>query len=117
MSALIELRVDGNPTHRKVRDASTLGARLQGAFLTRELTNDPCGLWLSSCRWGMAFGMRFSVDVVFLRADGVVLKIVPRMLPWGIAHCAGAASVLKLRAGLARRMGLVPGRGVDLMAR
>ncbi len=58
--------------------------------------------------------MRYPIDVVFLNSRGGILKLVEALAPWRIAACWGARHTLELAAGEARRLGLVPGRQVDL---
>ncbi len=115
MTPLLNLHIDGVATRRIIFDASTWWRRAVGLLATRELSN-PCGLWLRPCNSIHTFGMRYPIDVVFLRADGTVLKVVPALAPWRMARCPGAASTLELRAGLARRLELAPGRELDLLA-
>ena len=43
--------------------------------------------------------MKFSIDVVFVDEDDVVLELVPGLRPWQIARCKGAHAVYELRAG------------------
>ncbi|HSI48233.1 MAG TPA: DUF192 domain-containing protein [Ideonella sp.] len=114
-AALLTLNIDGVPTQRVIRNANTWWRRAIGLLATKELQH-PCGLWLQPCNGVHTIGMRYPIDVLFLRADGVVLKVVPRLGPWRFARCGGAASTLELRAGLARRLGLKPGMSLDLMA-
>lgn len=116
MSALIQLRIDGQPTQRTVRRENRLRRFLwPWAVPHRQRGGRLCGSWLQPCHWLHTFGAREAVDVVFLRADGVVLEVVPRLAPWRLARCGAAASVLRLRPGLARRIGLLPGSALDLL--
>jgi uncharacterized membrane protein (UPF0127 family) len=61
--------------------------------------------------------MRFPIDVVFLDADQVVVKIVPRLAPFKTASCRGAREVIELRAGECDRRGLSLGDRVAWAAR
>lgn len=64
---------------------------------------DPC--------WSVhTFGMGFAIDVVFIDARGTVLAVRETLAPWRVAHCLGAAAVLEMAPGAARREGLAPGR-------
>jgi uncharacterized membrane protein (UPF0127 family) len=60
--------------------------------------------------------MRYPIDVVFLRRDGTVARIVPQLAPWRAASCRQAHATLELRAGLAEHLHLAPGRTVALGA-
>jgi len=61
--------------------------------------------------------MRFPIDVVFLDADQVVIKIVPRLPPFKTASCRGAREVVELRSGECDRRGLSLGDRVAWAAR
>jgi uncharacterized membrane protein (UPF0127 family) len=62
--------------------------------------------------------MRFPIDVVFVDADQVVLRVVPRLKPWRAALCRGAHDVVELSAGeCERRGGLQAGDRVTWAAR
>jgi uncharacterized membrane protein (UPF0127 family) len=61
--------------------------------------------------------MRFPIDVVFLDADQVVVKIVPRLPAFKTASCRGAREVVELRAGECDRRGLSLGDRVAWAAR
>ena len=52
------------------------------------------------------FFMRFPIDVVFLDADQVVVKIVPELPPWRTATRRGARDVVELSAGECEKRGL-----------
>jgi len=53
--------------------------------------------------------MRFGIDVVFVDADQVVIKVVGGLRPWRAAVCRGARDVIELRAGECARLGLAAG--------
>jgi Uncharacterized ACR, COG1430 len=61
--------------------------------------------------------MRFPIDVVFLDADQVVIKIVPSLSPFKTASCRGAREIVELRAGECDRRGLALGDRVAWAAR
>lgn len=78
--------------------AATPRSRLLGlAFLDLEVA--PAGLLLPRCRSIHSFGMRFSLDVVFLDRDGNPLDVVEDLAPRRFAFCRHAASVLELKGG------------------
>jgi uncharacterized protein len=54
-------------------------------------------------------GMRYSIDVVFIRHDGMVLRIVSGLKPWRATGCFRAHATLELRSGMATELGLRPG--------
>ena len=45
------------------------------------------------------FGMRFPIDVLFVRRDGVVVKVQRNIPPWRIAAALWAYAVIELPAG------------------
>ena len=50
--------------------------------------------------------MRFPIDVVFVDADQVVIRIAATVKPFRMASCRGAREVVELRAGECERRGL-----------
>jgi uncharacterized membrane protein (UPF0127 family) len=65
----------------KLALARTFWRRFCGLQFRRELAADE-GLLLVPCRSIHTHWMRFPIDVVFLRRDGVVLKVLPEVRPW-----------------------------------
>jgi len=63
------------------------------------------------------FFMRFPIDVVFVDADQVVVKIAPNLRPWRTATSRGARDVVELAAGECARRGLAVGDRVTWAAR
>jgi uncharacterized protein len=61
--------------------------------------------------------MRFPIDVVYVDADQVVIKVVPNLRPWRASTCRGARDVVELAAGECARRGLEPGDRVTWAAR
>ena len=92
----------------RIRTALRWWTRAVGLLATASL-EDPCGLWISPCNSVHTLGMRYAIDVVFMRADGTIAKVVERLPPWRAAGCLNAKSTLELRAGLAGQLGLRPG--------
>ncbi len=96
--------------------ADTLPRRMRGLLGRRELTRGD-GIVLRP-GWSVhtAF-MRFPIDVVFVDADQVVLRIVPGLKPWRTALCRGAHDVVELARGECERRRLVTGDRVTWAAR
>jgi uncharacterized membrane protein (UPF0127 family) len=61
--------------------------------------------------------MRFPIDVVFLDADQVVIRIEPEVRPWRTVSCRGAREIVELAAGECRRRGLEMGDRVAWASR
>jgi uncharacterized membrane protein (UPF0127 family) len=67
------------------------------------------GLLLEPCASVHTLFLRHTIDVVFLGADGVVLRVVPALRPWRLAACRGARSVLELPPGTCALLGVGTG--------
>src|SRR5262249_42030963 len=77
----------------RLRPAHTHWRRLRGLLGTKRL--DPGeGLWIKPSNQVHMFGMRYALDLVFLDADGRVLRLVYALAPNRISpRVAGATSV------------------------
>jgi uncharacterized protein len=53
--------------------------------------------------------MRFTIDAVFVDADGQVVRVVDSIPPWRAAGAKGAKAVVELPAGTAASAGLRAG--------
>jgi uncharacterized membrane protein (UPF0127 family) len=109
------LTVNGTVTAHRVWRASTWVSRARGLLGTTRL-DDPCGLWLDPCACVHMIGMRYSIDVVFVRGDGTVIEVVGALKPWRVAFSLRSQAVLELRAGMTGALGLRPGMRVGLGA-
>lgn len=112
-SRVRRLCIDGRATPAHIRLAVNWWTRAVGLLATPSL-DDPSGLWIEPCNSVHTMGMRYPIDLAFVRADGTVAKVVPQVVPWRLAGCRGARSTLELRAGLAAELGLVPGSRLHL---
>ncbi len=61
--------------------------------------------------------MRFSIDVVFIDAEQVVMRVEPRLRPFRTASCRGAREIVELAAGECERRGLAAGDRVAWASR
>src|ERR671930_2035468 len=88
--------------------ADTLPRRLRGLLGARGLPPGE-GIVLRP-GWSIhtAF-MRFAIDVVYVDANQVVMKVVPNLKPWRASTCRGARDVVELAAGEAGRRGIKAG--------
>ncbi len=75
---------------------------IEGAFL------------LQPCRWVHTIGMRFALDVAYLDADGVVVRMVHMRRHRMGAPVWAARSVVEAEAGAFARWGLHVGDVVEL---
>ena len=67
------------------------------------------GLWIAPCEAVHTFGMKFTIDVVYLSRTRKVVKIRKHMGKRRISVCLRAHSVLELPAGVLDETGTVPG--------
>jgi uncharacterized protein len=99
---------DGQVVCERCIVADTTFRRLRGLLGKRELKPGD-GIVLRP-GWSIhtAF-LLFPIDVVFVSADQVVVKVVRNLKPWRASTCRGARDVVELAAGEAARRGLEPG--------
>jgi uncharacterized membrane protein (UPF0127 family) len=90
------------------RHATTFLARLRGLLFYAPLVPGEA-LRISPCNAVHTIGMRYAIDVVFVAADGSILKVVPGLPPWRMASCRHAVEVIELAAGQASVNGLHTG--------
>ncbi len=109
-------REDGRVVAESVTVADSTGRRLRGLLGKRDLTSGHGVLLRPAWSIHTAF-MRFPIDVVFLDADQIVVKIVPDLQPFKTASCRGAREIVELRAGECERRGLALGDRVAWAAR
>lgn len=95
--------------HRlEVMLATTPLARMRG-LLARPPLRARQALFIMPCNMIHTLGMDYAIDVVFLRRDGLVLKVAPEVPPRRMRGHLRAAGVLELAAGEAARCGIAPG--------
>ena len=81
-----------------VRRADTWRARLLGLALRR--TTDHA-LYFPRCRSVHTIGMRFALDLVWVREDGSVVRIDHAVGPFRVRSCRDADGVVETPAGAA----------------
>ena len=79
------------------------GAKRRKGLLGREALSPGEGLWIVPCEAVHTFGMRFSIDLVYLDRDKRVKKVRNSVPPWRLSACLSAHSVLELASGSIRR--------------
>jgi uncharacterized membrane protein (UPF0127 family) len=107
-SVLTLRREDGRIVCERVRVCDRWVSRMVGLLGRKSLTSDEGVSLRPSFSIHTAF-MRFPIDVVFLDAELVVLKIDASVKPFRTAACRGAREVVELRAGECERRGLTEG--------
>lgn len=91
-----------------VKHAHDFISRLLGLLGTKQLSEHD-GLLITPCRTIHTLGMRLPLDIVFLDANGMVLKCVSHLAPCRIATARGATHTLELAAGRVAQLRLHPG--------
>ena len=88
----------------RIRSASNSSERRRGLLDVNDL-DESTGLWINPCEAIHTFGMKMSLDLVFLDAQFRVRKVVPEIKPNRVSVCLSAKSVLEIKAGAAARSG------------
>jgi uncharacterized membrane protein (UPF0127 family) len=116
MATLTLRREDGRIVCERVVVADRAHRRLRG-LLGRRYLREGEGMVLRPA-WSIhtAF-MQFPIDVVFLDADQVVVKIEPEVRAWRTVSHRGAREIVELAAGECRRRGLEVGDRVAWASR
>jgi uncharacterized protein len=112
MRDVVVRRRDGTVVCERCGDARSALTRMKGLLGRRELPSGEGILLRPAGSVHTAF-MRFPIDVVFLDADGTVLKVEPELPAWRTAASRGAKAVLELPAGESARRGLEVGDRLD----
>jgi hypothetical protein len=92
----------------RCRFANTLWKRMVG-LLNRQRLDAGEGLLLDRCYGIHTFGMRFSIDVLFLDQNYQVIRVVPNLPPFRSCVVKKAVYVLELPAGVAQQTGTEAG--------
>ena len=99
VSSEMRLSVKGQTVVPHVRTAARFHERFLG-LMGRAPIGRGAALWLSPCGSIHTCFMRFAIDVIFLDADGKVLRIARRVRPWRLAWAPQAThSVVELESG------------------
>jgi uncharacterized membrane protein (UPF0127 family) len=78
--------------------ATTRVERRRG-LLGRNAIEPGSALVLAPCSSIHTAFMRFAIDVIFVDADGRVVRIAKRVVPWRIVIASGAYAAIELAAG------------------
>lgn len=99
--------------HFVIAVAGSTFLRMRGLLWRPQLQRHE-GMLLRACNSIHTFGMKYPIDVVFLRRDGCVLKVFESVLPRRIRGHLRAQCVLELAAGMAAASGIHPGVRVPI---
>lgn len=95
----------GTPAILHIRTASRVLARLFGLAGLNSLPQH-CGLYFPHTRSIHTFGMRFSLDLLWLDSRGRILRLDHNVAPHRLRTCWRATGVVELPAGSAQQAGL-----------
>ena len=93
---------------RDLELASDSKARNRG-LLGRSGIADGAVMIIAPCNAIHTFFMRFTIDVVFVDRQGIVLKLSRSVRPWRIRVAIGAFAALELAAGSLDRVEILKG--------
>lgn len=91
-----------------VMHANTPLERMRG-LLGRPPLKKEQGLLITACPSVHSFGMRYSLDLIFLNKDWQVKKLVFSLQPYRMAWSLGASMVIEILGGTLDELGLIPG--------
>ncbi len=109
---MAKLRVSNQTKGRVLADRAEIAdtsAKRRTGLLKHTGLQPGEGLWIAPCEGVHTFGMKFTIDVLFLSRKKRVLKIRPAMVKRRIAFSLRAYSVLELPAGTLAETGTVAG--------
>lgn len=78
-------------------------------LLLRDGWDYDTALMLDACAAIHTFGMKASLDVIFVDADDRIIRVAPGLRPWRCAWQSGAKRVWEFRPGAVAALQLQPG--------
>ncbi len=88
---------------KHVKKTSNAFERMRGLLFRKQLKKNQA-LWIEPCPSVHTVGMKYSIDVVFMDKDGLVLKVVDNLKPMRMAMCKNAIVSFELLAGEADKI-------------
>ena len=95
-------------------EVADTSAKRRTGLLKHQCLPPGSGLWIVPCEGIHMFGMKCSIDALFLNRDRRVVKICPNMGKWRMALSLRAHSVLELPAGTTAETGTAVGDQLDV---
>lgn len=93
----------------RLRQAVSHWQKFRGLMMDRSLQSDEA-LLIHNCRSIHCFFMLMPIDVVFLAADGTIVRVIERMKPWTVSPVVRQAQdVLECYPGTIAAHGLQVG--------
>ena len=98
-----------------VEFADTFLKRAIGLLGHKSLDKENC-MWFDDCVWIHTFGMRFSLDVIFVDKNMVVKKVLRNVRPGRITMPVfSASSAFEFSAGSLENQNIQPGDQLDMV--
>ena len=113
--SLVNVR-SGSVIAEVVEPALDSKSRRKG-LLGRDALADSHALVLAPCGAVHTFGMRFPIDVLFVAADGCVIKIVEQLGAWRMAASLQACITVELPTGSIQRHQVLTGDRLSIQSR
>jgi hypothetical protein len=95
-------------------DMAQDSARRRRGLLGRDTVPKDCAVIVAPCRIVHTFFMRCPVDVIFVAADGTVIKTCRNLRPWRLVGAFRAFAAIEAAAGFTDRSDTAPGDRVTL---
>ena len=92
----------------RVYKTTGIRERMQG-LLGRTPLQENEALLLKPCSSVHSFGMRYTIDLVYLNRRWEIIKTVKAFKPWHISFCLKAHIVIEMIAGSLERLQLING--------
>lgn len=80
-----------------------------GGLLVKNKLKDREGLWLTPCNSVHTFGMKYSLDLVYVDKNNEVCGTSEDVKPWRMSLCFRAQATIELVAGSISRFGIQKG--------
>jgi uncharacterized membrane protein (UPF0127 family) len=86
--------------------------RMLGLLAREKLKTDE-GLLITPCSSVHTFGMRYTIDVIFLDKELTIIKIVKSLKPWRMAASNASCTVLELVDNTIEKLQLTTGQKLE----
>lgn len=80
-------------------EVADCGPSRNKGLLGRDVLAPDEGLWIVPCEAVHTFGMKFSIDLVYIDRRKIVKKVRASVRPWRLSGCFTAHSIIELASG------------------
>ncbi len=109
------MKVNGKEVSSNVETAYSFFRRFKGLMFRKSIEDDFV-LHIKPCNQIHMLNMRFAIDVVYLSADGKVVKADEDVKPGAICKTVkGAKSVAEMKSGAVKHFGINKGDTVEII--